>query len=157
MTGIATAVARFGAAFDVRLTTSHAASSPLGLWMLEALLAPTVEGSSHRAELGEALGLEPDEAYAAALSLLREPHPAVDLALAAWARGALLSPVGSRAIAGFPPGLVRRAMPSQAEADAWARERTRGRVDRFPQSVDDPSLAAVFASALAARVSWRRP
>ncbi len=158
MTDISRAVSRFASAFDARLTTAHSASSPLGLWLLEALLAPYVEDGSQCLVLGEALGVDRlADAHDAALDLLREPHPSVALALAAWSRDLLLSPFGREVLASLPADVARAVMPSQEDADTWTVEHTGGLIQRFPTKVENPDLAFVLSSALAAKVTWRVP
>lgn len=47
-------------------------------------------------------------------------------------------------------------LPEQAAADAWARERTLGLIEKFPVDLS-PEVVLVLASALATRVSWEEP
>ncbi|HKC27834.1 MAG TPA: hypothetical protein VKB75_07460, partial [Jatrophihabitans sp.] len=46
-------------------------------------------------------------------------------------------------------------LPSQTEADAWARERTGGLINKFP--LDVARFAVVLATAIASKVSWEIP
>ncbi|VBA39923.1 hypothetical protein LAUMK13_02833 [Mycobacterium innocens] len=46
-------------------------------------------------------------------------------------------------------------VPSQEQADVWARDHTDGLIERFP--VDVSHMQAILVSALATRISWRRP
>ncbi len=47
-------------------------------------------------------------------------------------------------------------MPTQEEADAWAKRTTMDMIERFPIALDD-DIAIVLANALATKVSWHRP
>lgn len=96
-------------------------------------------------------------AHQAAVALATSEHPAVRLALAAWARELVLSTHGHEILAHLPPVVAQSSMPSQARADQWATENTLGLITAFPANVEDPDLALVLASALATKVNWTSP
>jgi hypothetical protein len=56
----------------------------------------------------------------------------------------------------LPAGVERGPIPSQDEADAWAREHTFGLIERFPIMITD-NIYLLLATALATKVSWDRP
>lgn len=129
------------------LGTDHAGIvSYAGLWMLLAALAPVARGE--RAEgLAETLGLDVEQAAAAADVLLSEPHPTVAAALGAWSR----TDLGAR----LPLRLDVGPMPDQTALDAWAHDRTRGLVPTFPLEVR-PETVLLLASALVLQPRWSR-
>lgn len=149
-------VERFSDGVTARLATSHAVTSPLGLWLMLALLAPAATGTD-RTELEDALGTDADDAHARAAELLGAGHPAVATAAAVWSRPELLDTVRFPAWAATLPSVVETSpVPDQEGADAWARERSLGLVDHFPVAVARDT-AAVLASAVATRVAWAKP
>ncbi|WP_089158139.1 serpin family protein [Micromonospora sp. NBS 11-29] len=132
---------------------THHVASPLGAWLLLALTGPAATGQA-RAALAEALGVDPDDAAAAARALLAAPHPMVATATALWERTPFDELTGWRA--GLPEQAEHGPLPDQATLDAWARERTGGLVERFPVDVT-PETLLILANALATRVSWADP
>lgn len=149
-------VERFADGMTARLATTHAVTSPLGLWLLLALLAPAATGAD-RADLEDALGTDADDAHARAAELLRADHPAVATAAAVWSRPELLDAARFAAWAATLPAVVETGpVPDQEGADAWARARSLGLVDHFPVAVARDT-AAVLASAVATRVAWAEP
>src|SRR5687767_6116332 len=85
-------VARYASAFNEALAgDAHTVTSPLGAWLLLALVAPAARGVE-RAELERLLGTGADDARDRAAALLENPHPAVAAALAAWYRREFLRP-----------------------------------------------------------------
>lgn len=130
----------------------HAVGSPLGVWLLLALVAPAATGE-RAAEIVGALGVDADTARRAALELLDHPHPAVSAAVAAWMRDGLDGLDAWRT--SLPDVVDIGPIPSPQQADAWAHERTLGLIEKFPLDVSDALV--VLASALATRVTWRTP
>jgi len=57
---------------------------------------------------------------------------------------------------GLPPEVETGFMPTQDEADAWAKRTTDGLIDAFPMNIDE-STRTVLTSALATKVSWSIP
>ncbi len=151
--GSPNAVAAYAARLHAALGSSHHVASPLGAWLVLALAAPAAT-AAERGPLEEALGSPVDEAAARAAALLAKPHPLVAAAAAVWSRGR--TPASDAWIAGLGAAVERGPIPSPAEADAWARENTRGLIDRFPLTLD-PRTVLVLASALGTDVSWTVP
>lgn len=121
-------------------------SSPLGAWLILALTAPIARGQT-RDELENLLGVDAKHARRALDELLADPPEALRIALAVWG----LPDWPDR----LPAAVQTGPVPTQAQADAWAREHTDGLIERFPVSVS--GMAAVLASALATRITWLRP
>ncbi len=130
----------------------HHVSSPLGAWLVLALAAPAATGKLAEV-ITDALGTDVDTAHRAATDLLSHPHPTVAVAAAAWTRPGLVGLNGWTS--GLPAPVATGPIPTQEQADAWAREHTLGLIERFPLDVD--SALILLASALAARVSWAVP
>ncbi|WP_205873172.1 hypothetical protein [Mycobacterium camsae] len=124
----------------------HSVSSPLGAWLLLALAAPLAKGPV-RKDLEDILGVDVRSARRALDELLGDIPEVIRSALAVW---------GVPSWPGALPAAVETGpVPTQAQADAWARDHTDGMIDRFP--VDVSEMTAVLASALATRIAWLRP
>ena len=145
-------IAEYAGRLNPALLTEQAVTSPLGVWLLLALVAPAAEGG--REGLETVLGAEADDAAARAAELLSDPHPAVAAAAAVWDR--LLGPSFDDWAKSLPPAVERGPVPSQAEADAWARDRTLGMIEEFPLEIDELTRL-ILASALATDISWVEP
>ncbi len=157
-------VERFGERACVQLLDGvHGVASPLGIWVLVALLATsateTAPGSTDAdlvGELAEVLGVRVEEAARRARDLLAVDHRAVALAAALWSNPTFLTGDFETWRSGVPSRVEQGPVPSQAAADRWADERTGGLIERFPITVDALS-AVVAATALATRVTWDDP
>ncbi|MER7559212.1 hypothetical protein ABTZ46_19870 [Nocardioides sp. NPDC126508] len=114
-----------------------------GLWLLLASLAPVAA-----TETDEILGLNRADARAAALRLLKAPHPTIAAAVAGWLRP------GIELTKGLP--VVLDPLPEQSGLDAWAAENTRGLIKEFPLEIDAQTLI-VLASALVVTPRWSEP
>jgi hypothetical protein len=153
---IAECVARYAAKLHAFLGTRHHVASPLGAWLLLALVGPASSGED-RAALTEALGCEVDVAAKVAADLLARPHPLVASAAAVWtAGGETLSDSFERWQAGLPAEVTTGSLPDQAGLDDWAREHTLGLIERFPIDLTI-GVYLVLATALATKVSWQVP
>jgi hypothetical protein len=149
---LASLIARYARRFHEVAGTKHHVASPLGAWLLLALCGPVTRGATRR-ELENVLGCDAGEAAAVAAGLLEAPHPVVGAAAAVWNRAGAGDPGW---LAGLPDSVERGPIPSQAEADAWARERTFGLIERFPLTITD-EVYLLLATALATKVSWDCP
>jgi hypothetical protein len=139
-------IAGYGRRFAAVHRAGHSVSSPLGAWLVLAMVAQVARDDA-RAELADVLGLDPDDAGIVLADLLRDPPDAVRTALAAWGH------LETRAL---PSAVASGPIPVKSALDAWAREHTDGLIETFP--VDDPAgLEVLLASALASRVSWLEP
>jgi hypothetical protein len=143
----------YAAQFNRALLGGHAVASPLGLWLLLALVGPATEGAARR-DLEAVLGTTVDDAAVRARALLTEPHPAVSALAAVWDHE--LGPAFHRWAQTLPDVVERGPMPDQAQANAWAQARTNGMIDEFPLQID-ALTRLVLASALAADISWAIP
>ncbi|MFC3502076.1 serpin family protein [Micromonospora krabiensis] len=146
-------VARYAQRLHGHVGSGHHVASPLGAWLLLALVGPAATGAT-RVDLEEALGIDVDTAAATAQALLEDPHPLVASASALWERATLDELAGWRAT--LPASTETGPLPDQATLDAWARERTDGLIERFPLTVS-PETLLILATALATRVSWQTP
>ena len=117
-----------------------------------ALCAPAATGAERR-ELVDVIGCEPEEAAAIAAGLLEVPHPLVAAAAAVWNVAGMGD---ERWLSGLPASVERGPIPSQDEADEWARVHTLGLIERFPITISD-EIYLLLATALATKVSWDCP
>jgi hypothetical protein len=141
---LADAVGGYAARFHAAVGARHHVASPLGAWLLLALIGGPAE----------TLGMPAADAARHARQLLDDPHPAVASATAAWTRDA--PPAAAEWLAGLPAAVARGPVPTPEEADAWAREHTLGMIDHFPLTIDH-EVRCVLANALATRISWTHP
>ena len=151
----ARSVAAYAQRFHAALGRRHAAASPLGAYLLLAAMGPAISGHE-RVELERILGGTVEQANRWLDELLRSPHPAIAAAFAVWHHRAVENEYISGWLRSLPKGLDRGAIPDQSAADAWAREATRGAIDRFPVEIN-PLTRLLLASALATSVTWEDP
>jgi Serpin (serine protease inhibitor) len=130
-------------------------ASPLGVWLLLAACVSGARGSQ-LAALEQALGCSPSEAGALLAQFLHAPPPALRVAIALWVAAGDATSAVSEWSRGLPDGVQSGSMPSQEEADAWARHETLGLIRAFPLDIDE-TTRIVLASALATKVSWEKP
>lgn len=155
MTTLPTALASLARRLHALPGDDHRVASALGVWLLLALVARAA-GDRPLPDLDGALGMPRAEAVALSGRLMARQHPAVADAYAAWARADLLDgPLGDF-LRSLPAPVERGAMPSQAEADAWAARSTGGLIQRYPVALH-PSTWITLATALATQVDWRTP
>ncbi len=148
------AVAAYARRFHAAVGAGHHVGSPLGAWLVLALVAEAAEGAEAE-RLAAVLGMPAPEAAGYARRLLDRPHPVVAAAAAAWTQDTPTA-AAERWVSGLPDAVERGPVPSQAEADSWAREHTFGLIETFPLDVAK-GWSCVLASALATRVSWSAP
>jgi hypothetical protein len=145
-------VCRYADRFAALGGEEHHVASPLGAWLVLALAAPAATGPLAE-QITDALGTDADSAHRAATELLASPHPSVAAAAAAWMGPELTGLDQWRAR--LPGTVTTGPVPTQQQADAWAREHTLGLIDTFP--LDLARAVIVLASALATRVTWVTP
>ncbi|MFE1592182.1 serpin family protein [Nocardia sp. NPDC058705] len=128
--------------------------SGAGLWPLLAVLAGAASGRA-RDELSAAVGVSADQAHAAGLDMLKslDTSREVSTAIGAWVRTGLT--LREEWVRSMPVGTVG-ALGDQAALDAWAREQTRGLIEKFPVPIAEETVLAL-ATALLARTRWATP
>jgi hypothetical protein len=146
-------VSAYAAQLNPSLLGRHAVASPLGLWLLLALVGPATAGAD-RHDLEAVLGTTIDDAALRARALLDEPHPAVSALAAVW--DCRLGPAFDEWARTLPDVVERGPVPDQAQANTWAQARTNGLIDEFPLTIDELTRL-VLASALATDIRWRNP
>lgn len=146
-------VSAYAARVNRSLLGRHAVASPLGLWLLLALIGPATDGAA-RPDLEAVLGTTVDDAAVRARALLSEPHPAVSALVAVWDRK--LGPAFDDWARTLPDVVERGPVPNQSQANAWAQARTNGLINEFPLQIDELTRL-VLASALAADITWAVP
>ena len=129
--------------------------SPLGVWLLLAACAGAAE-DPERASLEEALGCSASVASGLLARFVAAPPPALNAAIAVWVRAHDATDAVAAWVRELPPGVESGFMPTQAEADAWAKRETLGLIESFPVGIDE-FTRVMLASALATRVSWEVP
>jgi Serpin (serine protease inhibitor) len=129
--------------------------SPLGIWLLLAALASAAD-EADRAVLEEALGCPAEEATTLLSAFMEHPPSALGSALALWVSDEKPGPRFEEWSLTLPEEVERGGIPSQEGADDWARRHTFGLIQRFPVVID-LLTRLVIASALATKVSWKRP
>jgi len=134
---------------------SASVSSPLGIWLLLAACASAARGPE-LTELEAALGCPAAEASRLLAGFVATPPPALKAAVAVWAAAGDATPELAEWVRGLPDAVESGFMPTQAEADAWARRSTLGLIKTFPAAIDR-GTRVVLASALATKVSWQTP
>jgi hypothetical protein len=154
-TDLARLVARYASRLHATIGDRHHVASPLGAWLLLALVGPLADGPD-RAAIEDVLGCPIEAARAAVDDLMASPGRTIGLALAGWADVDRVGATIGAWLEVLPPGTDRGPIPSPADADRWARDHTRGLIERFPIEVD-PSTILVLASALATKVAWAIP
>jgi len=138
-----------------RAASGHHILSPLGAWLLLALVGPAGQGT-RREQLEAVLGVDVDTAFGHARGLLGEPHPAVAAATACWHLSAVDTAALAEWLETLPATTEQGGLPTQDEADAWAKRVTQGLIPTFPLELR-PDLVLLLATALATRIKWRRP
>jgi hypothetical protein len=152
---LASPVAQYAQRFHAEIGNSHHVASPLGAWLVLALAASAARGDE-RTQLAHVLGVDVNEAAATARALLSDPHPLVGAAAAVWNRPEVITDALNAWLRALPDSVGTGGMPTQSEADAWARDHTLGLIDRFPIELTH-QVKLLLASALATRVSWFAP
>lgn len=137
-----------------RLGDEDYALSGAGLWPLLALLASAADDPA-AAELAAAIGRPADAAQQEALEIidLLRGGMSTTAALGIWTRKGV--PLNEHWASPLPDGVIG-PLTNQAALDRWADEQTGGLIEKFPIDIDDRTLL-VLASALTARVRWRKP
>lgn len=129
-------------------------SSPLGIWVLLCACLIGAE-DPERARLEEVVGCSREEAREFLEAFFAHVPEAVKAALALWVRPEAITEQFERWAALLPSAIEVGAMPTQAEADAWAGRHTLGLIQDFPLALAE--MLIVLASAIATRVSWQEP
>jgi hypothetical protein len=153
-TPTATLVAKFAQRFDATYLHSHGVTSPLGLWLIYALLAPFAQDDD-RAVLEQLLGTDARDATARANALLSYTHPGVEAVLALWAEQEAQGPQFSQLTNQLADHVAIGSTPTQEAADDWTRTQTRGLISQFPTRLADSLITLV--SLLVSDIKWRTP
>jgi hypothetical protein len=130
-------------------------SSALGVWLLLAACASASEGED-RSALEAALGCAADDASGLLATFMASPPTALVSAIAVWVGMSDATNELAAWVRGLPGEVESGYMPTQNEADEWARKRTLGLIEAFPLDLN-AAVRIVLASALATKVSWRLP
>lgn len=130
--------------------------SGAGLWPLLAVLASSADEPG-RAELAGAAHVPPEAGMDAARDVLKalDDLDGVDAALGLWAQEAaqVRREWRERLPSGTFGELAGDAAVDQPVLDRWARDRTRGLIERFPVQ-SGPELMLTLATALTLHTTW---
>lgn len=148
-------VGRFSVSMAGRLLHEHGVASGLGVWLLLALVAPTIP-PANRGPLEDLLGTDVADAAARAQELLAHPHQEVAAAVAVWADFARLNSGFAQWSQTLLPPVSQGPVPTKAAADAWVAEHSKGLIKSFPLPVGEQTLL-VLTSVLATKVGWAHP
>jgi hypothetical protein len=154
---LADLVGRYSSRIRGAVSTQHereSVCSPLGVWLVLCAAAVGAEGEQ-RERLEDAVGCSAEEASRLLDSFISDGPEALVAAVALWVRGDDTTPAFARCAARLPDDVEIGPMPSQDDADRWARRNTLELIRRFPGEVAE--LEVCLASAVATRVSWREP
>lgn len=130
----------------------HHVASPLGAWMLLAFLSEKQDSQL----LEKVLGVDTTKAAELLEGLLKDIPEPIAATLHGW-----INPDSTKRYAEF----IKRSrfdkdievkFPSEKELNDWAKNNTKGIIEKFPLVPDD-TFTGLFASALATDVKWRQP
>lgn len=142
----------------------NAIFSPLGIWLLVALVAPLVaEEESHTVELSELLGMPLSQAHATAIDiiLMTTEHNEFFAGVALWYQE---NYVDINTIMSYRKKLPKndkinfRTTPSQKYADSWARTTSREILDSFPIEINgtgDAPIAICLSNLIGCELQWK--
>ena len=158
---LAPALTRYAVRLHERIGAAHHVASPLGAWLILALMAGAADvdeaglTDGQLAALADALGLDLPSASSAAKTLLSTRHPAVRAAVATWLDPRVTTPAMAAFLAALPT--ETGPIPAQEAADTWAQEHTDGLITTFPIDLAAVDPFFVLANALVSRVTWVEP
>jgi hypothetical protein len=149
-------VFRYARRFNDELVTGeHMVGSPLGAWLLVALVAPLATGGT-RTRLEQVLGTDADDACARASALLDRPHRPIASGAAAWSRDEFVLQRFRLWAETMPPLAQTGPLPTSEQASRWARDTSLGLIESFPLAID-AETAVVLATIVATRIEWDQP
>ena len=132
---------------------AESVSSPLGIWLLLAACVVGADGEE-RLELEDALGCSAEEAGELLAAFMVAPPRALNAGIAVWVEPEDATTAFKKWVRSLPEQVESRSLPSQEQADEWAKRTTLGLIEKF---AIDPLARIVLASAVATRVSWATP
>jgi hypothetical protein len=155
-------ISTYSKIFHNKYNDEHHIVSPLGAWMLLALLA---QGSNDETDpldpiAKQALGLTVQESGKLLKELLSSDHPAVFSALKAWLAPGVTSTDGSlktwrQEVENYCPIDVK--IPTADELNSWVQDKSLNLIQEFPVSIDPSWFKGLFATVVATDVEWEVP
>lgn len=155
-------ISSYSKIFHKEYKNDHHIVSPLGAWMLLALLA---QGSNDEADplhpiAKQALGVTVQEAGDLLKKLISSNHPAVFSALKAWLAPGSLSTDGSlrtweQDVKDYCPVDVK--VPTKDELNEWVKDKSLDLIQEFPVDIDPSWFKGLFATVIATDVQWEEP
>lgn len=155
-------ISSYSRIFHKEYNKDHHIVSPLGAWMLLALLAQGSDGKSDPLDptAKKALGVTVEESGHLLKKLLTSDHPAVCSALKAWLAPGSLSSDGSlrnweKNVKNYCPVEVK--VPTKDELNTWVKDKSLDLIQEFPVDVDPSWFKGLFATVIATDVEWEEP
>lgn len=139
--------------------TKNTVSSPLGAWLLTAIVAGSSEtflDEPTKQKINTILGTSISHAYSLANKLLSSEHENINNVFGAWFDETIISKVQHWASVykknsdiNFKP-----YKPTHEEADEWVEESTLGLIKKFPVDVEDKAILAILTNIIATKIQW---
>lgn len=155
-------ISAYSGIFHKEYKNDHHIVSPLGAWMLLALLA---QGSDEKSDplaplAKQALGVTVQQSGSLLKELLSSEHPAVFSAIKAWLEPGSLSSDASllgwqQEVKDYCPIDVK--VPTKDELDSWVKDKSLDLIQEFPVSIDPSWFKGLFATVIATDVEWEVP
>lgn len=155
-------ISAYSRIFHEEYKNDHHIVSPLGAWMLLALLA---QGSNEESDplhplAKQALGVPVQQSGSLLKELLSSKHPAVFSAIKAWLEPGLLSSDDSlqkwqQEVKNYCPIDVK--IPTEEELNSWVKDKSLNLIEEFPVTIDPEWFKGLFATVLATDVEWEVP
>ena len=162
MTKLQETISSYSKSFHKEYKNNHHIVSPLGAWMLLALLA---QGSNDETDplppiAKQALGVTVQESGDLLKELISSDHPAVFSALKAWLAPGSLSTDGSlrnweQQVKDYCPVDVK--VPTKDELNEWVKDKSLDLIQEFPVDIDSSWFKGLFATVIATDVQWEEP
>jgi hypothetical protein len=154
-------ISTYSKLFHKEYKNDHHIVSPLGAWMLLALLAQGSGDDSRPLNpiAKQALGVTVEKSGRLLKELLSSDHPAVFSAIKAW-----LAPDASsdetlrrwhQDVTDYCPVDVK--VPNKEELNSWVKEKSLELIEEFPVDIDPELFKGLFATVIATDVEWEVP
>lgn len=155
-------ISTYSRIFHEEYKNDHHIVSPLGAWMLLALLAQGANKETDPLDpvAEKALGVTPEQAESFLKKLLSTDHPAVFSAIKAWLKPDGLSSEESlsrwhQTVKNYCPVDVK--IPTKDELNSWVKDKSLNLIEEFPVTIDPAWFKGLFATVVATDVEWDVP
>jgi hypothetical protein len=155
-------ISTYSKIFHDEYKNDHHIVSPLGAWMLLALLAQGAndENDPLNSLAKKALGVSIQQSGSLLKELLSSDHPAVSSAIKAWLNPDSLTSDDSlqnwqKEVREYCPIDVK--IPTSEELDSWVKDKSLNLIEEFPVDIDPEWFKGLFATVIATDVEWDEP